>query len=36
LDVEYLYPGHGPCAEGDAKEHLARSFRYLKAVGRLG
>jgi glyoxylase-like metal-dependent hydrolase (beta-lactamase superfamily II) len=34
LDVESLYPGHGPCAEGDAKEHLARSFRYLKSVGR--
>ena len=36
LDVESLYPGHGPCAEGDAKEHLARSLRYLKSVGRLG
>ncbi len=30
LDPINLYPGHGPCAEGDAAEHLAEALKYLE------
>jgi hydroxyacylglutathione hydrolase len=29
LDAVDLYPGHGPCAYGDAKEQIAGAYRYL-------
>jgi hydroxyacylglutathione hydrolase len=29
LDAVDLYPGHGPCAYGDAKEQIADALRYL-------
>ncbi|MGD0057685.1 MAG: MBL fold metallo-hydrolase [Methanomassiliicoccales archaeon] len=29
LDAVDLYPGHGPCAYGDAKERIAGALRYL-------
>jgi len=29
LDAVDLYPGHGPCAHGDARERIAGAFRYL-------
>ncbi len=29
LDPKDLYPGHGPCSEGDARRHLRDALRYL-------
>ena len=29
LDVVNLYPGHGPIAEGNGKDHINLSYRYL-------
>ena len=34
--VDNLYPGHGPSAIGNAKEHLAMGLRALKMYGRFG
>ena len=29
LDVKNIYPGHGPCVEGNGKEHLKMSYSLL-------
>ena len=29
LDVKNIYPGHGPCVEGNGKEHLRMSYSLL-------
>jgi glyoxylase-like metal-dependent hydrolase (beta-lactamase superfamily II) len=29
LDIQDLYPGHGPCALGDGAEQIRDAFRYL-------
>jgi len=34
MDFDNLYPGHGPCVEGNAQAHLALSLKYLSLMGR--
>jgi hydroxyacylglutathione hydrolase len=36
LDINNLFPGHGPCVEGNAQAHLAMSLRHLRLIGRFG
>ena len=36
LDLENIYPGHGPCVEGDAGTHIDLSLRQLRLIGRYG
>ncbi|MEE9223731.1 MAG: MBL fold metallo-hydrolase [Thermoplasmata archaeon] len=30
LKAKNMYPGHGPCAEGDAAEHIESSLKFLR------
>ncbi|MDD4307192.1 MAG: MBL fold metallo-hydrolase [Thermoplasmata archaeon] len=36
LDVESLFPGHGPSVEGNAAAHIGLSLRHLRLIGRYG
>ncbi len=36
IEVNDLYPGHGPSAIGNAPKHLAMSLKALKMYGRFG
>lgn len=36
LEIEDMYPGHGPCVEGGAGRHIDLSLRQLRLLGRYG
>ncbi len=36
LGMDNMYPGHGPCVEGDAGKHIDLSLRQLRIIGRYG
>ena len=36
LEFDNLYPGHGPCVEGNAAAHIGLSLRHLRLIGRFG
>jgi glyoxylase-like metal-dependent hydrolase (beta-lactamase superfamily II) len=36
LDVDNVYPGHGPSVKGMAREHIALSLRHIRLLGRFG
>ncbi len=36
MEIESIYPGHGPWVRGNAKKHIENSLAYLRIFGRGG